>query len=109
MTRKYHSNKITCFFCRYEIMKYNRSKKYVKFKGNFKSICKFCTKSKHKPLQLNYQDVDTQCKICSKPTLFKCCIACSNCDHFYHGKCLNLSRQDIDEIENLAGFYVSNM
>ena len=98
--------KLTCFFCKYEISKFNNSKKLIKYNGNLKPICKYCTKNKHKPLEIKYKDTDTQCKICKKPVMYKKCIACSVCNHFYHGKCLQLSRQDIDKIENVCDFFM---
>ena len=58
--------KLYCFYCKYESSKYNKSNKFVKFKGKLKSICKFCNKNKHKTLETKYKDNDTQCKICNK-------------------------------------------
>ena len=77
--------RLNCFLCRYEITKHNRSKKQIKFKGNLKSICKYCTKNKHKVLDNKYKDIDIQCKICNKPSIYKNCIACSICNHLFHG------------------------
>ena len=98
--------KITCFLCRYEITKYNKSNKEVTFNGKLKTICKFCTKNKHKILEKQYKSTDIQCKICNKPSLYKKCIECSICNHFYHGKCLDLSKTDIDKIEKNCGFFM---
>ena len=61
---------------------------------------------KHKPLENTYKDTDTQCKVCLKPVLYKNCIACKMCDHFYHGKCLNLAKQDINKIEEINSSYM---
>ena len=99
-------NKKTCFFCKYEITKHNKTLKHVKYNGKPKSICKYCTKHKHKALQSNYKDVDTKCKICKKPTLYKKCIACSICNHFYHGKCLDLNKEEIEKIESIWNFFI---
>ena len=52
------------------------------------------------------KNIDTQCKICKKPTLYKKCIACSTCEHFYHGKCLDLNKDDIEKIERICNFYM---
>ena len=38
--------------------------------------------------------------------MYKKCIACSICDHFYHGKCLDLSKDDINKIESVCNFYM---
>ena len=86
--------KSTCFLCKYEISKFNYSKKTIKYNGNLKPLCRHCTKNKHKPLEIKYKNIDIQCNVCKKPVMYKKCIACSICDHFYHGKCLQLSRQD---------------
>ena len=103
-----HSNifKLTCFYCKYEIHKYNKSNKYIKFKNQLKPLCRYCTSKKHKPLEIIYKDIDTQCRICRKPVMYKKCIACSICDHFYHEKCLNLSKDDITKIETICNFYL---
>ena len=106
MTMKTYNIKLTCFFCKYEINKSNKSKNCVKFKGNVKHICRFCTKRKHKPLEIVYRDIDTQCKVCKKSVMFKNCIACKICDHFYHGRCLNLTTQDIIKIETINNSYM---
>ena len=63
-------NKPTCFFCRYEITKHNKSSKYVLYNNKMKSICRYCTKNKHKALDNKYMNTDTQCKLCNKPTLY---------------------------------------
>ena len=81
MTRNNH-NKKTCFFCKYELTKHNKSMKCVKYNGNLKPLCKYCTKYKHKALDIKNNNIDTQCKICNKPTLYKKCIAWSTCEHF---------------------------
>ena len=47
--------KLYCFYCKYESSKYNKSNKFVKFKGKLKSICKFCNKNKHKTLETKYK------------------------------------------------------
>ena len=97
--------RLTCFLCRYEITKYNKSTKHVIYNKTLRPICKHCNKNRHKSLDSKYKNIDTQCKICLKPTLYKKCIACSICDHFCHGKCLDLSKQDIEKIENVCGFF----
>ena len=63
--------KVTCFFCRYEITKHNKSSKHVLYNKNLKPICRHCTKNKHKALDIKYKNTDTQCKLCNKPTLYK--------------------------------------
>ena len=105
---KINSNrKLTCFLCRYEISKHNELAKQQKFNGKLRPICRYCTKNKHKPLDVKYNEKDIQCKICNKPTMYKKCIACSICDHFYHGKCLQLNKQDIETIEKTCDFFIS--
>ena len=106
MYKNNKKSKITCFFCKYEIQKHNKSNNTVLFKNQSKPICKYCTKNKHKPLEIIYKNHDTQCKLCKKPVMFKNCIACSICDCFYHGKCLNLSKNDIQKIENVCNFFL---
>ena len=64
-------NRLTCFLCRYEITKNNKSEKQIKFAGKFKPICKYCTKTKHKVLSNTYENVDIQCKMCNKPSKYK--------------------------------------
>ena len=63
--------KITCFLCRYEITKYNRTTNQIKYNKNDKPICKHCTKAKHKILENKYKNFDIQCKICKKPSKYK--------------------------------------
>ena len=94
-----------CFLCRYEISKFNKSNKTVNYKGKHKDVCKKCTGKMHKCLEKKYNTHDIECKSCHKPVLFKKCISCSICDDFYHGKCLNFSRNDIDKIEEY-NFYM---
>ena len=95
-----------CFYCRYEISKHNKSNQVVQYNKKSKEICRYCSDRKHKPLKPEYKNHDVQCKICTKPVMFKKCISCSICNHFYHGKCLNLSKQDILKIESLNDFYM---
>ena len=99
-------NKLTCFFCKYEIHKTNKSNKFIKFKEQLKPLCRHCTSKKHKPLETIYKNADTQCKTCKKPVMYKNCIACSLCDHFYHAKCVKLSKDDITKIEMICEFYL---
>ena len=82
--------KVTCFLCRYEITKHNKSSRQIKYNKQIKPICKYCTKKKHKVLEDKYNNFDIQCKICNKPCKFNKCIACSMCNHLLHGKCLDL-------------------
>ena len=63
-------------------------------------------KNKHKALQYKNKEVDTQCKICKKPTLYKKIIACSICEIFHHGKCLDLNKDDIEKIESICDFFM---
>ena len=96
----------TCFYCKYEISKYNKSNKFVKFNSKLKEVCKNCKPKAHKPLEKSYHDFDVQCKLCKKPVMYKKCIACSLCNHFYHGNCLNLNKEDIHKIEEVCNFYM---
>ena len=41
--------------------------------------------------------------------MFNKCIACLTCNHFYHGKCINLNKQDITKIEKLCGSYMCSI
>ena len=109
MKNKKFKSKLTCFFCRYEITKHNKSSKHVLYNKKMKPICRHCTKNKHKALDINYKNTDTQCKLCNKPTLYKKCIECSICNHFFHGKCLDLSRHDIEKIENICNFFTCKL
>ena len=103
------NNKETCFYCRYEISKYNKSNKHVKYHGKLKKVCKNCNKKTHKPLETVYKECDVECKICRKPVMYKKCIACSVCEHFYHGKCINLNKDDITKIETICDFYMCTL
>ena len=98
--------RLTCFLCRYELTKHNRSDKQIKFSGKLKPICKHCSKNKHKVLDNNFKNIDIQCKKCNKPSKYKNCILCSICNHVFHGKCLNLSKHDIEKIENVNKFFM---
>ena len=98
-----------CFYCKYEISKHNKSNQLVKYNGKSKEICRNCNKNKHKPLKNEYENHDIQCKVCYKPVMFKKCISCSICNHFYHGKCLNLNKQDILKIESINNFYICHV
>ena len=101
-----NKNRKNCFLCKYELTKHNRSTKFVKYNKNLKPICKYCTKHKHKALQYKNSEIDTQCKICKNPTLYKKCIACSICEHLYHGKCVDLNKDDIEKIESTYNFFI---
>ena len=63
MTKKNMSKNKTCFFCKYELTKHNKSTKCVKYNGNLRPLCKYCTKHKHKALEIKNKNIDTQCKI----------------------------------------------
>ena len=84
---KNKQNRSTCFLCRYEITKNNKSEKQIKFSVKFKPICKHCTKTKHKVLNNTYENIDIQCKMCNKPSKYKTCIICSICNHAFHRNC----------------------
>ena len=100
----------TCFYCKYEISKYNKSNKCVKFNSKYKEICKNCTQRAHKPLKKPlYSDFDIQCKICKHPVMYKKCLPCALCNHFYHGKCLNLNKDDITKIEEIYNSYICSL
>ena len=105
---KYKHFRSTCFLCRYELTKHNRSENKIKFAGKMKPICKYCTKNKHKVLDNRYKniDIDIQCKKCNKPSKYKNCIMCSMCNHAFHGKCLKLSKNDIEKIDNVNNFFI---
>ena len=98
--------RLTCFLCKYEITKQYKSGKQIKFIGKLKPICRNCTKKEHKVLNNQYENFDVQCKVCNKPSKYKNCIACSICNHIFHGKCLNLTKDDIIKIENVNNYYM---
>ena len=106
MAPKNLKTRLTCFLCRYEITKHNKSEKQIKFKGKLKPICRYCTKNNHKILDNQYKNIDLQCKICEKPSRYKNCIKCSICDHLFHGKCVELSKIDIEKIETSCEFFI---
>ena len=106
MVHKNLKTRLTCFLCRYEITKHNKCENHIIFKGKHKPICKYCTKSNHKILDNQYKNIDIQCKICEKPSRYKNCIKCSICDHLFHGKCVQLSKKDIEKIETVCDFFI---
>ena len=71
----------------------------LSLKENLNQFANFVTKTK-------YKDNDTQCKICNKAVMYKKCIPCSICGHFFHGKCLDFNKLDITKIENICDFYM---
>ena len=95
-----------CFYCKHEILNYDKSNKHVKYNGKFKRVCKNCNQNRHKTLMKCYKENDVQCKICLKPVMNKKCISCSICDNFYHGKCVNLNKAEINKIETICKFYL---
>ena len=44
----------TCFYCKYELIKHNKSNNYVKFNSRLKEICKNCKLKAYKPLEKAY-------------------------------------------------------
>ena len=105
MTKQNYQHKKTCFYCKYEIINH-KAIKHILYKGNKKVICQHCTKFKHKTLEAKYSQYDVQCTTCDKPVMYKKCIACSICDHFIHGKCNNLNKEDIKKIEMICDFFI---
>ena len=95
-----------CFYCKHEILKYDRSNRYIKYNGKLKRVCKNCNHNRHKTLMKCYKENDVQCKICLKPVMNKNCISCSICDHFYHGRCISLNKDEISKIERVCGYYL---
>ena len=91
--------RMTCFFCKYAITELKHVKE-ITYANKTKIICRYCNKTKHKPLEPQYKLYETSCKICKKVVMNKDCIACSLCDQFSHGRCLNLTKIDIKNIEN---------
>ena len=100
MAHKKSKTRLTCFLCRCEIMKHNKSEKQITYKG------KHCNKNSHKILDNKYTNIDIQCKICDKPSRYKNCIKCSMCDHLFRGKCLELSKKDIEKTETVCDFFM---
>ena len=90
-------NKFFCFFCSYEI----RSKKYrtVKYKGTTKIVCYKCVPSQHKALKQSFKSCNVECSVCMKVVKNNKCLVCSECNHFVHGSCNELSQKDITKIE----------
>ena len=101
--------KVTCFLCRYEITKHNKSSYQIKYNKHNKPICRYCTKNKHKILEDKCKNFDMQCKRCNKPSKFKKCIACSICNHLLHGKCLDLNKTDIEKIDQVCNFFMCKL
>ena len=95
-------NKTFCFFCSYEI----HSKKYrtVNYKRSTKLVCYKCLPSQHKALKQKYKSCNVECSICTKVVKNNNCLVCSECDHFVHGNCNELSKRDIIEIEKTSYF-----
>ena len=102
-------NKITCFLCRYEITKHNKSTRQVKYNKHDKPICKYCTKKNHKILEDKYKNFDMQCKICNEPSKYRKCIACSICNNLFHGKCLDLNKADIEKMDQVCKFFMCKL
>ena len=95
---RFLTNKSFCFLCKYEI----RSKfRKIIFNGTPKKCCMQCNSVKHKALLKIYNSkmADLQCSVCDKTVTGHCSIYCSNCNHFVHGKCNNLTKQDIATID----------
>ena len=106
MTRQNTNKRLTCFYCKYEILNKNKTK-HVKFKNKNKLVCERCTKKQHKPLDKKlYADSDVQCSSCQKPVMYKKCLECSICNHFIHGKCISLNYTEITAIEKVCNFYI---
>lgn len=102
-----HTNRrLACFYCHYEILNKNNAK-YVKFKNKKKLVCQKCTWKHHKPLDKQlYENSDIQCSSCQKPVMYRKCLECSICNHFIHGKCINLNYSEITKIEKVCNFYI---
>ena len=58
-------NRIFCFFCKYNIINSNNCKK-VLYDNKERNVCNFCTKTKHKALELKYKSYELKCDICKK-------------------------------------------
>ena len=100
------AKKTTCYFCKYIIINTQKCR-YVTYKNTKKPICRYCKASKYKPLNKKYTNFDLECTSCKKPVRYNSSIACSICNHFVHAKCnLNLTSQDITNIENTCDFFV---
>lgn len=91
-------NKIFCFLCKYDIT-HKTVYKTVLFKGKHKKVCTNCSHKTHTPLKDKYKSVDTCCRKCERAVMYKSCIACSICSHFYHGKCIELTITEINQIQ----------
>ena len=91
-----------CFFCNYEI----RNKKYriINYKNGKKMVCFKCTSSGHKALKQKYKTYKVDCSICSKVVKNNKCLPCSECEHFVHGSCNEISPKDILNLEKMQYF-----
>ena len=94
--------RICCFFCNYEI----RSKKYrtVNYKNSKKIVCYKCTPLQHKALKQIYKNYTVDRSVCFKVVKNNNCLACSECDHFVHSSCNELSQKDITKLEKSPHF-----
>ena len=101
-------NRIFCFFCKYNIVNSTNCKN-VLYDNKERNVCNFCTKTKHKALEPKYKSYELKCNNCKKATMNKNCIACSICNTFFHGKCLNLTSFDIKKIESIDKSYMCPM
>ena len=101
---KTNKPKLFCFLCKYAIVSVKNCKEIL-FRNKKKLVCRHCNKTKHKALEAQYNLFDTSCKKCKKIVKYKNCIACSLCNNFYHGKCLNFSKLEIILTEKLDRNY----
>ena len=91
--------KLFCFFCKYII---RGSFKTIHYGGKLKRFCSNCTSREHKVLAGKYKilNCDVKCTGCSRAVSGKNNICCTNCNHFIHSKCANLTPKDIKLIES---------
>ena len=89
-----------------ELAKHNKPTKFVKYNGSLRPNCKYCSEHEHKALKIETKNIDTPCKICKKTSIIQKCIACSTCEHFYHGMCLDLNKADIEKYWKLCNIFM---
>ena len=90
--------KVFCFFCNYLINPKTKFREYL-FKNKYVKICMKCKPSSHKALKLKFRSAAIDCSICSKKVMYNNVIHCKLCNHLVHGKCTNLSLNEVIQIE----------
>ena len=72
----------------------------MNYKNTTVKICSSCNVKKLKACAANYKSTFLDCSICQKAVIYNSTILCSNCDHWVHQKCTELTKNDITIMEN---------